>query len=107
MTFTINGAEWALKCVRREDSELLNSQGMFTLGVTDNTKKTVFIAEDLTDTMRDKVLCHELTHVYCFENHTTFDIHTEEIIADFMSLFGRDIIYLADELMEKFLKKVA
>ena len=50
--------------------------------------------------MFDKVLCHELTHVYAFEFEYNVDVETEEIIADFLSLFGRQIVYLLDDLME-------
>lgn len=67
--------------------------------MTDNQKKTVFIADSLSEYMFIKVLCHELTHVFSFSYDLTLDIETEEIIADFMSLYGRDIIYLADDIM--------
>ena len=33
------------------------------------------------------------------------DIQTEEIIADFMSLYGRDIIYLADDILNNVMEK--
>ena len=78
-----------------------------TFGVTDNSKKTVYLADNLNDYMMDKVFCHELVHVYCFEKDYYVDLKTEEIIADFMSLYGRDIIYLADDIMDSILRRIA
>ena len=43
--------------------------------------------------------------MYSFENNCNIDIQTEEIIADFMSLYGRDIIYLADDILNNVMEK--
>ena len=105
MVFTINGENWILQFVRPNSEELRRSDGVYTLGVTDNNAKTVSIARGMSDYMTNKVLCHELVHVYSFENNCNIDIQTEEIIADFMSLYGRDIIYLADDILQNVLEK--
>lgn len=107
MTFVVNDSIWTLQFVRPTSDDLRRSDGSITLGVSDNTLKTVFIADNLSDTMTDKVLCHELTHVYSFENNLSIPIETEEIIADFMSLYGRSIIYMADKIMNNVLRRVA
>ncbi len=104
--FEINGIKWNIEFVPVTSPFLTRSDGSQTLGVTDNNAKTIFLSNKLNGYMLDKVLCHELTHVYSFENQCNFDIKTEEIIADFMSLFGRDIIYMLDDLI-KILKRVA
>ena len=106
MIFSINGTMWQVQCKNSNSSELRRSDGTISLGVTDNNAKTIYINNRLSDDMFDKVLCHELVHVYSFENDCDIDIQTEEIIANFMSLFGRDIIYLLDDLV-KILKRVA
>ena len=106
MTFTVNGSTWHLSFEKPSSSNLLRSDGVATLGVTDNALKTVFINNRLTKRMTDKVLCHELVHVYSFENGLNIPIETEEIIADFMSLYGRDIIYLADGILSNVMEKV-
>lgn len=105
MTFRVNDSIWLLQFVKPSSSNLLRSDGSATLGVTDNSVKTVFINDRLNDVMTDKVLCHELVHVYSFENDCDIDIETEEIIADFMSLYGRSIIYLADGILHDVLGK--
>lgn len=99
MNFVVNGVEWNLSLVEPYSDNLRRSDNTITLGVTDNNTKTIYVNDRLSDAMFDKVLCHELVHVFSFEYNYNIDIQTEEIIADFMSLFGRDIIYLLDDLI--------
>ena len=106
MIFSINGTMWQVQYENSNSGELKRSDNVSVLGVTDNNAKTIYINNRLSDDMFDKVLCHELVHAYSFENDCDIDIQTEEIIANFMSLFGRDIIYLLDDLV-KILKRVA
>lgn len=105
--FTVNGKTWNIDFVEPLNRNLMRSDNVYTLGVTDNSLKTIFLSNKLYGKMLDKVLCHELVHVYSFENDCEIDIQTEEIIADFMSLYGRDIIYLADDIMNGVFKKYA
>lgn len=105
MKFTVNNNQWTLQFASTNSEELRRSDNVYTLGVTDNNTKTVTIACGMSDYMTNKVLCHELVHVYSFENRCNIDIQTEEIIADFMSLYGRDIIYIADSIMSNVMEK--
>lgn len=84
----------------------MRSDGSITIGMTDNNTKSVYINNRLNDYMTDKVICHELTHVFAFEFDYYMDIETEEIVADFMSLYGRKIVYLLDDLI-KIIEKIA
>ena len=106
MTFVVNNQEWKLLFVKPNSKELMRSDGSITLGMTDNNVKTVFVNNRLNDYMTDKVICHELTHVFAFEFDYYMDIKTEEIVADFMSLYGRNIILLLDDLI-KVLRRIA
>lgn len=106
MTFIVNNQEWKLLFVKPNSKELMRSDGSITLGMTDNNVKTVFVNNRLNDYMTDKVICHELTHVFAFEFDYYMDIETEEIVADFMSLYGRNIILLLDDLI-KVLRRIA
>ena len=99
MKFTVNNQEWNLVFVKPNSRNLMRSDWSITLGITDNNVKTVFINDRLNDYMTDKVICHELTHVFAFEFDYYMDIETEEIVADFMSLYGRKIVYLLDDLI--------
>lgn len=104
MKFTVNNQEWELVLVNPNSKELVRSNNTVTIGMTDNNQKKVFINNRLSDYMFDKCLAHELCHVYAFSFDYFIDIQTEEIVADFLSLFGRDIIYLLDDII-KILKK--
>lgn len=107
MGFEINGVIWRIEYCNPSNPKLQRSDGTWTIGVTDDSLKTVFIANNLTNAMTDRVICHELTHVFSFENNCSFDLKTEEIIANFMSLYGRDIIYLADSIMSNLVRRAA
>ena len=97
--FTVNGTDWNIVLVNANSKHLRRSDGTYTLGVCDNFYKTVYIYKYLDDFMFNKVLAHEITHVFCFEYDLSLDIDTEEIIADFISLYGREIINLTDEII--------
>lgn len=105
--FQVNGQTWQIRAVRALDDRLMRSDGSVTVGVTDNNDKTIYISELLGGTFLDRVICHELTHVFSFEYNLDIPIETEEIIADFMSLYGRDIIYLADSIMSSLVRRIA
>ena len=99
MKFTVNNQEWDLVFVKPNSKNLMRSDGSITIGMTDNNKKTVYINNRLNEYLTDKVICHELTHVFAFEFDYFMPIETEEIVADFMSLYGRRIVYLLDDLV--------
>jgi hypothetical protein len=105
--FECNGKTWNIALVEPYSMELRRSDGSKTVGVTDNNTKTIYLSNLLQGKFLDKVLCHELVHVASFSYECSIDIETEEIIADFMSLYGREIIYMADELMQHFIKRRA
>ena len=102
MTFEVNNHTWKIQYEKSNSPNLLRSDGTLTLAVCDNNVKTIYMNNKLEGYMFDKVLCHELTHLYDY----FMDIETEETVADFMSLFGRDIIYLLDDLV-KILRRVS
>ena len=99
MKFTVNNKEWELVLVNPNSKELMRSNGTITIGTTDNIKKMVFINNRLNDYLFDKCLAHEMCHVYAFSFDYFMDIETEEIVADFFSLFGRSMVYMLDDLV--------
>jgi hypothetical protein len=103
--FECNGKTWNIAFVEPHSRMLMRSDGSKTVGVTDNNTKTVYLSNLLRGKFLDKVLCHELVHVASFSYDCQIDIETEEIIADFMSLYGREIIYLADDLLKTIIRR--
>lgn len=104
MNFVVNGIEWNLILVEPYSDNLKRSDNTITLGVTDNNTKTIYINNRLSDAMFDKVLCHELCHVASFSYNLHIGIQTEEIIADFLSTYGREIFDIADDLLRRFMR---
>lgn len=99
--FIVNNCIWKITFVPMGNRKLIRSDGSFTVGVTDNSDKTIYLSANLQGAFLKKVLSHEVTHVFCFEYGVALDIETEEILADFISLYGSDIVYLVEELLRK------
>lgn len=104
MEFYINCEKWHIFCIEPTSEHLMRSDNVYTLGVTDNNLKTIFVNNRLRGRMLDKVVCHELVHVFSFSHDLNIPIDTEEIIADFLATYGRNIFTVADELLGKLIK---
>lgn len=106
MKFAVNNQEWELQFVKPSSKDLMRSDGSITIGMTDNNARTVYINNRLSDYMTNKVLAHELCHVFAFSFDYSMPIEVEETVADFFSLFGRDMVYMLDDLVNV-LRRVA
>ena len=107
MDFIVNNHTWRLQFVRSSSENLRRSDGSYTFGVTDNSVKTVFIMQNMSDYMTDKVILHELSHVHAMEYDYSIPIEVEEIVCDFLSLYGRSVVYMADDIMSKIMRRIA
>ena len=97
--FTINNEIWNLVKVSRYSDMLQRSDGSRTVGMTDRDTKTIYLADDLRGRFLDRVLCHELCHAFCLSYNVYMDIDTEEIVADFLTTYGREVFKIADRLL--------
>ena len=97
--FTINGITWDLAFVPSNSPYLMRSDGSVTVGMTDWNNRTVYLNKSLKGAFMERVLCHELCHCICFSYDIKLPIETEEWLCDFMSLYGKEIIYLLDDLL--------
>lgn len=97
--FTVNNHVWELKFVSPTDRRLLTRDNVYTLGVTDLNTHEVCINRNLRGYMLDKVLCHELCHVYIFEYQYYMPMEIEEDVCDLVCTWGRDLFKLADEIL--------
>lgn len=104
MEFYMNGYRWDIMIVPPTSKKLLRSDGIFSLGVTDNNENGIYIVSGLSEYMFEKVLCHELCHCAAFSYGIHMDIETEEIVADFFSLYGRRILNVADKILAEYKK---
>lgn len=101
--FQVNGLNWEISLVEPHSPMLRRSDNTITLGVTDNNDRMVYMNNRLSYDMFDKVLCHELCHVFSFAYNLHIPIEIEEMIADFLSTYGRDVIAVADDILKEVL----
>lgn len=99
--FIINGIKWRITFVSIDSPYLSRSDGSRTVGMTDWNTCTVYLASNLRGAFLDRVLCHELCHCICFSYNIKMDIEQEEYLADWVSLYGRKVIELLDDLLGK------
>lgn len=97
--FKINDKTWEIVKISRHNPMLMRSDGSRTVGMTDRNTQTIYIADDLRGGFLDKVLCHELCHAFCLSYNIYMDIETEEIVADFLATYGREVFEIADRLL--------
>lgn len=99
MVFTVNGIVWELKFVKPNSRELIRDNGTRTIGMTNGLTHTIYIANNLQGRMLDKVLSHELTHCLLFSYGIEIDQALEEKLANWISIYGRELVYLLDDLL--------
>lgn len=97
--FVINGIEWEIEFVRSASGKLMRSDGSTSLAVTDWNDRTIYVSDKPKNGYLRKILSHELCHCFCFSYNIHMPIEQEEYLADWISLYGADLIYLLDDLM--------
>lgn len=105
--FTINDIDWSITFVPPSSKYLERSDGSKTVGVTDRNVNTIFLSDRLQGAFLRKVLAHELCHAFCMSYNIVMPIDEEERLADWISLYGTDLIYLLDDLMPMLSDKIA
>ena len=78
---------------------LVRPDGSRTIGMTDWNTKSIYIDKHLHGALLEKVLCHELCHVFCFSYDITMESDQEEFLANWIATYGRQVIELLDSLL--------
>ena len=99
--FEINGYEWYLKFVEPYSIELQRDDGSYTVGMCNNTTKTIYIDSTLHGRFLKKVLCHEVAHAAMFSYGVDLKIEQEEIIVDIIATYGEEILKITNKLFKK------
>lgn len=100
MELLINGIRWYVVFVPPKSKYLQREDGTYTLGMTDGVAECIYISNELNKIMLEKVLTHELSHATSFSYGCVLNENIEEIVADFMANYGKEIIYNADKLIK-------
>lgn len=107
MSFCINNIWWDISFVPPNNEHLKNSLGYYTHAVTDWNDRAVYVSTLPRGAFLRKIICHELCHCFCFSFDIRMNIEEEERLADWISRFGEDLIYLLDDLMRSVLRRIA
>lgn len=101
MIFIVNNKEWKLKFVNPQDKNLKMSDGRQVLGLCDRNLMTVFIANNQSDLKTEHILCHEITHAICMEYDISIPYELEEKLCNFMADYGKEIVYIVEDLISE------
>lgn len=99
--FLINNIYWKLAFVPANFPLLQRMNGDYTIGACDNLTRTIYISETLQGKLLKKVLCHQITHAAMFSYNVDLSIQQEELIADLLSTYGEEIIYITNKIFTK------
>lgn len=91
-----NEEVWRVCLVSPNHPELQRYDGSWTIGACNNSTKTIYIIEGLNDFMFKKVLSHELTHAAMFSYGIQMSLEQEEMFADLIATYGREIVCKAN-----------
>lgn len=97
--FIINNIIWKIVFVPQDNDKLMRSDGSISLAVTDFNDRVVYISDRVKNGYLRKVMAHELCHCFCFSYNLYMPIQQEEYLADWVSVYGTDLICLLDNLM--------
>ena len=103
--FRVGNEIWSMVSVNGSDDALRRSDMTFTLGVTDNNTHCVYIRNDLPFEKFQEVLTHEICHVYAFVYDVDISIEVEEIVCQFVAIYGRNVIYTTDMLLDSLFER--
>ncbi len=99
--FLINNVYWKLAFVSPDFPLLRRWSGEYSIGSCDNLTRTIYINETLRGSLLKKVLCHEITHAAMFSYNVNLSIEQQELVADLISTYGDEIIYITNKIFTK------
>ena len=99
--FLINNIYWKLTFVPPNFPLLQRLNGQYSIGSCDNLTRTIYINQNLQGVLLKKVLCHQITHAAMFSYNVNLSIEQEELIADLISTYGQEIIYVTNKIFNK------
>ena len=99
--FEINGEYWYVRFVDPDHPIFLMENGEYTIGTCDDYTKTIYLANNLEGSLLRKVLSHEIVHSAMFSYNVYLSYEQEEILADIIATYGREIILHANEMFKR------
>lgn len=99
--FNINGETWRVLLVPPLHPQLKRQDKGYTLGTCDDVLKTIYINRELNDIYLWKVLTHEITHAAMFSYNVELTTDQEELLADLIATYGKEIIDITNTMFNK------
>lgn len=96
-----NGIDWEILLVSPFDSLLHMRDDFYALGVCDSNMCVIAINDELDDFYLRKVICHELTHAAMFSYGIELSHEQEEMVADIMATYGKEIMCKTHKVFER------
>ena len=104
--FLINNVYWKLSVVPPNFPLLQKPDGTYAIGSCDSLMRTIYINEDIQGDLLKKVLCHEITHAAMFSYGVDLSIDQQELVANLISTYWDEIIYITNKIFSKLGKKI-
>ena len=99
--FKINNIDWKVKMVSPNHPKIRRSDGSYTYGACDNITKTIYISQAIPRRKIKRVICHEVTHAAMFSYKVDLSLEQEEIIADLIATYGKEIIDVTNKIFNR------
>lgn len=99
--FKINNIDWKVKLVSPNHPKIKRSDGSYTYGSCDDNTKTIYISQSVPRGKIKKVICHEVTHAAMFSYGVELSLEQEEIIADLIATYGKEIIDVTNKIFNR------
>lgn len=102
MRLRINGLNWNVQNVQRDDEKLNDKGGNSCFGVTNYQKLVIYLDGSMPRELYRQVVIHELIHAFTF----SFGVHlfanekTEESVCDFAGAHLDEIYSAANKIMD-------
>ena len=91
----INGKLWRVRLVPPQHP-ILYRNGNPAVGCCDDTTKTIYISNAVSQEFMKKILCHEMVHAAMYSYNVPMSDAVEEIVADMIATYGNEIITLSN-----------
>lgn len=99
--FEINGETWYVRFIDSYHPIFRIENGEYTIGTCDDNLKTIYLANHLEGNLLRKVLSHEIVHSAMFSYNVDLSYEQEEILADIIATYGREIITNANDIFKR------
>ena len=105
MILEINNWKYEIYVVEDNDEILQMDDGYYHSGVTDMKEQRIYLQKGLNEQQMWYTVVHELTHAYLQAYGLLQVEYTDEVIADIMGVYGKNILKDAEKLVEYYIEK--